>query len=247
MTARITNFSPLSPNTFIGYRVECGVKLPSADIIAAGATMADKITSWKYAEDFVVESAVIQRARVRADELGIECITASVGAQLAVLVASLQAKSIVETGTGAGVSGLWMLGANDTAVLATIDSETEHQTAAKAAFAEADIASNRTRVITGKAVDVMSNLADAAYDLVFLDADRETIEAQLREASRLLRPGGVVAIAHALWRDRVPDPAMRDEATSVYRDVLRFFSDNENFVSSLLPIGDGLLIASKKV
>ena len=208
--------------------------------------MADKITSWKYAEDFVIESAVIQRARVRAEELGIECITASVGAQLAVLVASLQAKSIVETGTGAGVSGLWMLGATDHTVLATIDSETEHQAAAKAAFAEAGIASNRTRVITGKAVDVMSNMADAAYDLVFLDADRETIEAQLREASRLLRPGGVVAIAHALWRDRVPDPAMRDEATSVYRDVLRFFSDNENFIASLLPIGDGLLLATKK-
>ena len=208
--------------------------------------MADKITSWKYAEDFVVESAVIQRARVRAEELGIECITASVGAQLAVLVASLQAKSIVETGTGAGVSALWMLGATEQTVLATIDTETEHQVAAKAAFAEAGIAGNRTRVITGKAADVMSNMADAAYDLVFLDADRETIEAQLREASRLLRPGGVVAIAHALWRDRVPDPAMRDEATSVYRDVLRFFSDNENFVSSLLPIGDGLLIASRR-
>jgi predicted O-methyltransferase YrrM len=208
--------------------------------------MADKITSWKYAEDFVVESEVIQRARVRAEELGIECITASVGAQLAVISASLQAKSIVETGTGAGVSGLWLLSGSSQAVLATIDTETEHQAAAKTAFNEAGIATNRTRVIAGKAVDVMSNMADAAYDLVFLDADRETIEAQLREASRLLRPGGVVAIAHALWRDRVPDPAMRDEATSVYRDVLRFFSNDDHFIASLLPIGDGLLIASKK-
>lgn len=208
--------------------------------------MADKITSWKYAEDFVVESEVIQRARARAEELGIECITASVGAQLAVIVASLQAKSIVETGTGAGVSGLWLLNGSSSAVLATIDTETEHQSAAKSAFSEAGIASNRTRVIAGKAVDVMSNMADAAYDLVFLDADRETIEAQLHEASRLLRPGGVVAIAHALWRDRVPDPAMRDEATTVYRDVLRFFSDNGNFISSLLPIGDGLLLASRR-
>ncbi len=208
--------------------------------------MADKITSWKYAEDFVVESDVIQRARVRAEELGIECITASVGAQLAVLTASLQAKSIVETGTGAGISGLWLLSGSSNAVLATIDTETEHQAAAKIAFHEAGIATNRTRVIAGKAVDVMSNMADAAYDLVFLDADRETIETQLHEASRLLRPGGVVAIAHALWRDRVPDPAMRDEATSVYRDVLRFFSNDEHFIASLLPIGDGLLIASKK-
>ena len=208
--------------------------------------MADKITSWKYAEDFIVESEVIQRARMRADELGIECITASLGAQLALLTASLQAKSIVETGTGAGVSGLWLLSGSAQAVLATIDTETEHQAAAKIAFAEAGIAANRTRVIAGKAVDVMSNMADAAYDLVFLDADRETIEAQLREASRLLRPGGVVAIAHALWRDRVPDPAMRDEATSVYRDVLRYFADNNDFIASLLPIGDGLLLASRR-
>ena len=207
--------------------------------------MADKISSWKFAEDFAQESEVIQRARVRAEEMGIECVTASVGKHLAFLTSSLQAKAIVEAGTGAGVSGLHLLAGSPTAVLATIDSEQEHQAAAKTAFAEAGIATNRTRVIVGKAVEVMSNMADAAYDLVFLDADRESLEEQLREASRLLRPGGVVAIAHALWRDRVPDPAMRDEATSIYRDVLRFFENNSDFITSLIASGDGLLLASK--
>jgi predicted O-methyltransferase YrrM len=208
--------------------------------------MADKISSWKFAEDFAQESEVIQRARVRAEEMGIECVTASVGKHLAFLTSSLQAKAIVEAGTGAGVSGLHLLAGSPAAVLATIDSEQEHQLAAKTAFAEAGIATNRTRVIVGKAVDVMSNMADAAYDLVFLDADRESLEEQLREASRLLRPGGVVAIAHALWRDRVPDPAMRDEATSIYRDVLRFFENNDSFITSLIASGDGLLLASKR-
>jgi predicted O-methyltransferase YrrM len=132
------------------------------------------------------------------------------------------------------------------AVLATIDSEPENLVAAKHSFAEAKIAANRTRVINGKAIEVMSNMADAAYDLVFLDADRETLEEQLHEASRLLRPGGVVAIAHALWRDRVPDPAMRDDATAIYRDVIRFFSNNDDFITVLSPVGDGLLLASKR-
>jgi len=209
--------------------------------------MADKISSWKFAEDFASESEAIRNARTRADEMGIECVTASVGSHLAFLASTLQAKAIVEAGTGAGVSALHMLTGSPTAVLATIDSEQEHQAAAKAAFAEAGIASNRTRVIVGKAVDVMSNMADAAYDLVFLDADRDSLEEQLHEASRLLHPGGVVAIAHALWRDRVPDPAMRDEATSVYRDVLRFFENNNDFITSLLASGDGLLLASKRV
>jgi predicted O-methyltransferase YrrM len=209
--------------------------------------MVDKISSWKFAEDFVEESEILRAARGRAEELGVECITPSVGAHLALIASALGAKAIVEAGTGTGVSGLWILSASPQAVLATIDTEIEIQAAAKRAFSDAKIAANRTRVITGKALDVMSNMADAAYDLVFLDADRESLEAQLHEASRLLRPGGVVAISHALWRDRVPDPAMRDDATSIYRDVLRFFGSQDDFVSALSPVGDGLLMASKRI
>ncbi len=208
--------------------------------------MVDKISSWKFAEDFVEENETLRAARGRAEELGVECVTPSVGAHLALIASALGAKAIVEAGTGTGVSGLWLLSGAPEAVLATIDTETEIQAAARRAFTDAKIAHNRTRVITGKALDVMSNMADAAYDLVFLDADRESIEGQLHEASRLLRPGGVVAIAHALWRDRVPDPAMRDDATSIYRDVLRFFSNQDDFVSALSPVGDGLLMASKR-
>jgi predicted O-methyltransferase YrrM len=208
--------------------------------------MVDKISSWKFTEDFATESEVFRDARGRAEELGVECVTPSVGSHLAVLASALGAKAIVEAGTGTGVSGLWLLSGSSQAVLATIDTETENQVIAKRAFSEAKIPANRTRVIHGRAIDVMSNMADAAYDLVFLDADRDTLEEQLHEASRLLRPGGVVAIAHALWRDRVPDPAMRDDATAIYRDVLRFFSNNDDFVTVLSPAGDGLLLASKR-
>ncbi len=208
--------------------------------------MVDKISSWKFTEDFITEPEVFRDARVRADEMGIECITASVGSQLALIASALGAKAIVEAGTGTGISGLWLLSGAPNAVLATIDSDPEAQIAARKAFVDAGIATNHTRVISGRAIDVMSNMADAAYDMVFLDADRDTLEAQLHEASRLLRPGGVVAIAHALWRDRVPDPAMRDDATAVYRDVLRFFANNSDFVSALSPSGDGLLLASKR-
>lgn len=209
--------------------------------------MVDKISSWKYTEDFISEPPAIVEARARAEELGIECITPASGAHLALLASALGAQAIVEAGTGAGVSALWMLSASEDSILATIDSQPEFQVAAKLAFRDAKIAPTRTRVISGRVIDVMANMADAAYDLAFLDADRTDLELQLRQASRLLRPGGVVVIAHALWRDRVPDPAMRDEATSVYRDILRFFAGQEDFISVLSPVGDGLLMASKRV
>lgn len=208
--------------------------------------MVDKISSWKFVEEFVNEIPAIHKARIRADEMGVECITPATGSLLAFTVASLKADAIVEVGTGTGVSGLWMLQASDTATLATIDSDIEHQAAAKLAFIDAGIAANRTRIISGKAEDVMSNMADAAYDLVLLDANAETLQFQIREAARLLKKGGAIAIAHALWRDRVPDPAMRDEITVAYRDALRFFNDNEDFVISLTGLGDGLFLAAKR-
>ncbi len=208
--------------------------------------MVDKITSWKFVEEFADETPAMHKARIRAEEMGVECITSATGAQLAFTVASLRAKAIVEVGTGTGLSGLWLLQGSNEATLATIDSETEHQAAARLAFADAGISPNRTRVISGRADEVMSNMADAAYDLVVLDAGTDTLQKQISEAARLLRPGGAIAIVHALWRDRVPDPAMRDDATVAYRDAIRFFADHDDFVVSLLTLGDGLLLAAKR-
>jgi len=207
--------------------------------------MVDKISSWKYTEDFPQEAEVIKRARARADELGVEAITPSVGVQLSILARALSAKAIVEVGTGAGISGLWLLSASENSVLATIDTESEHQNIAKLAFEQAGIANSRLRLINGRSVEVLTNLADNAYDLVFLDGDRETLEEQIEQSHRLLRTGGILTIAHALWRDRVPDNQLGDDNTVIYRNLLAKLSKSERFICTVLPIGDGLIIASK--
>ena len=208
--------------------------------------MVDKISSWKYTEDFHQEPEVISRARARAEEMGIESITPSVGATLALLVSSMNAKAIVEVGTGAGVSGLWLQSGNSTSVLASIDTELQHQDLAKIAFEQAGIVGTRLRMINGRSSEVLVNLADEAYDLVLLDGDIDSLLSQVKESLRLLRTGGVLAIPHALWRDRVPDQVLRDEITEEYRTVLEFVNDSGLFIPALSTIGDGLLIASKK-
>jgi predicted O-methyltransferase YrrM len=208
--------------------------------------MIDKIASWKFAEEYARESDAIVAARRRANELGVEAITPATGQQLAFLATALGAKSIVEVGTGAGVSGLWLLSGSKNSVLTTIDSEPEFQNAARESFKAAGIPASRMRVISGKASEVLANMAESAYDLVFVDIDPINIETTVAKALGLIRPGGVLAIAHSLWRDRVPNPTLRDDETSSLRAVMRNFLELEDYVSTVSMVGDGLLLVAKR-
>lgn len=169
------------------------------------------------------------------------------GAALRVLAAALAARAVVEIGTGTGVSGLYLLrGMPSDSVLTTIDVEVENQRAAREAFAEAGVRANRTRVIPGRALDVLPRLTDGAYDLVLLDANKIEYGAYLEQAVRLLRPGGAVAVDNALLSDRVADPAQRDESTTVVREMGKAVRDDDRLIPAMLPCGDGLLVAVKR-
>lgn len=207
--------------------------------------MIDKVASWKYAEDYVSEPEEIQLARKSSEELGVEALTPAAGNQLALLAALSKAKNIVEVGTGAGVSGLWLLSASSDSVLTTIDDEPEYQNVAKENFRKAGIAPARIRAIAGKGQAVMGNMAEAAYDLVFIDVDPSSLEQLLGHAVALAKPQGAIIISHALWRDRVPNPALRDDETAVLRQAIRSFGDGDGFIASLSMVGDGLLLVAK--
>ena len=154
---------------------------------------------------------------------------------------------MVEIGTGTGVSGIWLLrGMRPDGVLTTVDIEAEHQRLAKQTFADGGVPAQRARTISGSALDVLPRLTDGHYDLVFCDGDKAEYSAYLKEALRLLRPGGVVAFDNALWHDRVADPAQRDEETVAVRDLTRAVVEHEALVPLLLPVGDGLLLAKKE-
>jgi predicted O-methyltransferase YrrM len=128
-------------------------------------------------------------------------------------------------------------------VLTSIDVEAEHQRVAREAYAEAGFAPGRTRLITGRALDVLPRLTDGGYDLVFCDAAKGEYGDYLREALRLLRPGGIVAFDNALWHGRVPDSSARDPETVAVRELLKQVRDDERVTPLLLPSGDGLLAA----
>ena len=211
--------------------------------------MTDPIStqSWSYAEAYVPEDDVLTRARERAQEVGVVAIGSGGGAALGFLASVREARAVVEIGTGTGVSGLWLLrGMRSDGVLTTVDIETEHQRLARETFNEAGIPTQHARTIAGAALEVLPRLTDGHYDIAFVDGDKAEYTACLREALRLLRPGGVLAFDNALWHDRVADPAQRDTDTVAIRELGRQVAERDDLVPVLLPVGDGLLVAKKE-
>ena len=209
--------------------------------------MADKADAWMFAEDYVPESEVVVEARTAAVELGADPVSPGTGAALRMLAAVAGARTVLEVGTGAGVSGLWLLdGMPADGVLTSIDSEAEFHKQARRVFAAAGVLTQRTRLIAGRALDVLPRMAARGYDMMVLDADIAETPEYLDHAVRILRPGGVIAFVHALWHDQVADPARRDGETVVCREVVRFFADSPDFIPAILPVGDGLVVAVKR-
>ena len=185
-------------------------------------------------------------ARQRAAEVGVGAVDPSTGATLRLLAAAASAKAVVELGTGAGVSSLWLLsGMREGGILTSVDAESEHQRLAKTSLAEAGIPSGRARLIHGRALEVLPRLSDGAYDLLFCDANRAENPDYLNAAARLLRPGGIVVFAGALGGGRVAEASARDADTVAQREFAKTLRDDERFVAGAVPVGTGLLVAAR--
>ncbi|WP_203138102.1 O-methyltransferase [Microbacterium sp. JZ31] len=194
----------------------------------------------RFARETVVEPEHIAKARQHALELGAAPISAGVGAQCAVIAAATDARSIIEIGTGAGVSGLWLLHGAPRAVLTTIDNEPEHLAAARQAFTQSRIPSSRVRLITGRAADVLPRMNEASYDIVLVDADAENTLEYVEHALRLARSGGTVLVPRVL-NGRVADPVARDAVTTAYRTLLQETQASPAVIPAISTIGEGLL------
>ncbi len=199
--------------------------------------------SLTFASGLIPEDDVLQSARAKAAELGCTPVGSGTGPMLRVLASAIKAANVVEVGTGAGVSSVWLLrGMSPAGVLTSIDAEHEHQRAARDTLHAAGIEQSRYRLIAGRAMEVLPRLTDGAYDIVFIDADKSEYTAYYEQALRLLRPGGLVIIDNALWGGKVADPAQRDPQTVGLRSLATRMAEEDALISALLPVGDGLLV-----
>lgn len=185
-------------------------------------------------------------------------VSPMLGALLGVLAQLVQARRILEIGTLAGYSAIWLARAlPDGGRLVTIEANPRHAEVARANFARAGLGS-RIDLHVGAALDVLPTLVDQdlgsggrAFDMVFIDADKENNAAYADWAATLLRPGGLMVVDNVVRRGAILDDATQDPAVTGTRSLYAAMRTDRRFeASALQTVGlkgwDGILLARRR-
>ncbi|MDE8668625.1 O-methyltransferase [Pseudarthrobacter sp. H3Y2-7] len=178
---------------------------------------------WVAVEEFLTATVVhpdeaLQRAVSSAVEAGMPPIevTPNAGKFLKLLVQISGARRVLEIGTLAGFSSIWMArGLPDGGKLVTCEYLPKHADIALANVAAAGLG-HKVEIRVGAALDTLAALhaeGHEPFDFVFIDADKEHNTDYLDWAVRLGRPGTVVVLDNAVWEGAVLDPSI-DEANA---------------------------------
>lgn len=196
---------------------------------------------------FAPEDELLGALREEADRTGLPpaSISPDAGRFLQVLLSALGARRVLEVGTLAGYSAIWMARALPSdATLITIEREDRHASMAERYIERAGLASV-VQIRRGRALDVLPSLDGEEFDLVFLDADRAPLSTYFDWAMRLVRPGGMIVAHNALLGGRVADAESRDDDEDV-RAVREFnarIALDQRVASILIPAYDGFIVA----
>jgi predicted O-methyltransferase YrrM len=156
-------------------------------------------------------------------------------------------RRIVEVGTAFGYSTLWLaMGQPADGTIVTIDPDRSRTDRARGWWREAGIADDRITVVTAKALDAFAAEDPALagpFDLAFIDAVKAEYEAYLEALVPRLAPGALVLADNVLWSGRTAEPANTDPDTVALRAFDAAVLADERFVATILPVGDGLLVA----
>lgn len=171
---------------------------------------------WTAVEDFLTDLVVrpdssLERARTSALDAGLPPIEVApaAGKLLKLLVRLSGSRRVLEIGTLAGFSTIWMAQAlPDDGLLITCEYLPRHAEVARANLDAAGLGS-KVEVRVGAALDTLQALQDEGaepFDFVFIDADKENNARYLDWAIRLGRPGTTVVMDNVVWEGALLDP-----------------------------------------
>ncbi|MBI1774920.1 MAG: class I SAM-dependent methyltransferase [Proteobacteria bacterium] len=172
------------------------------------------------------------------------------GQFMALLVELTGARKTLEIGTFTGYSSLAVARALPPGgKVYACDVSKEYTKVARKYWAKAGVA-DKVELRLGPAVGTVKALIAeghaGSFDFAFIDADKENYDAYYEAALTLLKPGGLITIDNVLWNGRVADPAKNDPDTAAIRALNAKLRDDPRVTISMVPIGDGLMLARKR-
>lgn len=157
------------------------------------------------------------------------------------------ARRIFELGSGFGYSTAWFAKAvvenGGGRVYHTVWNSDQSQQARShlRALGYEDVVS----FIVGEAVEALRQ-APGPFDLIFNDINKEAYPASLPVMEEKLRKGGVLILDNGLWHGRVFGDGDPDASTEGVRQVTRILAEGQEWVTTLIPVRDGLIVAYKR-
>ncbi len=189
---------------------------------------------------FAAEDEGLHYALAAAKEAGLPEIQISPvqGKFLQLLAAACQARKILEIGSLAGYSGIWLARSlPEGGRLITLEVNPHHAGVVRNSFTRAGVDS-RAEVRVGRALDLLPHLeSEAPFDLVFIDADKPPYPQYLDWALRLTRPGSIIVADNCIRRGAALHES-NDEATAGLFAYNRRIASDPRLVSLALPMDD---------
>lgn len=172
------------------------------------------------------------------------------GQLMTLLVRLVGARRAIEIGTYTGYSSLCIaMGLPANGQLIACDISEAYTAVARRYWQEAGLAT-RIELRLAPALETLDRLiADGEadrFDFAFVDADKDGYAGYYERCLTLVRPGGLIALDNMLWDGAVADPARDDADTVAIRAVTAQIRDDSRVDISLVPIGDGLMLARKR-
>ena len=192
--------------------------------------------------------AVLLEMEDVAEREGIPILNRDSGRLLSIL--ARDRRRIVEVGTAIGYSTLWMaLAQPEGGTIVTIDPDRDRTARAQEYWRRAGVPDGRVGVVNAPALDAFASGEPALagpFDLAFIDALKEEYSAYLAALRPRLAPGALVVADNVLWSGRTSGarPARDGDGTAALREFCQAMSADPAFDTTILPVGDGLLVAA---
>lgn len=189
----------------------------------------------------------VQKMEKIAEKNGFPIIGPACGYYCYQLTRMIGARSVFELGSGYGYSTYWFAKAvrenGGGVVHHTVWEEELSKRAAGhlSALGSADV----VRFHVSEAVEALRK-TDGPFDIIFNDIDKEAYPDSLPVVKEKLRSGGLLIIDNMLWHGQTLDPHDHEKSTEAIRRFTRDITTDPDWIVSLAPMRDGMIVAYKK-